>query len=141
MPRLVLRDGQSLQDPPSLLFRNTRGGDRDQLSARMTWERGTPVIVGETARRKGFYTFVAGGDTVGVVAVAPPPAEGDPRLRAPEDVLARLASAGLETGRDLAAVDADGFAAALRGRELAPVLLLLAILLLLAETVVSRRAG
>ncbi len=140
-PRLVLGDGESLRDPPSLLFRNAGDGGRDQLPARMSWEGERPVVVGETARRKGLYTFIAGGDTVGVVAVAPPPTEGDPRLRAPDDVLTQLAAAGLEMGRDLATVDADGFAAALRGRELAPVLLLLAILLLLAETALSRRAG
>ncbi|MBU1674441.1 hypothetical protein KKA85_01535, partial [bacterium] len=140
-PRLVLTDGEGLQDPPTLLFRHARDGERGQLSTRVSWERGMPVIVGETARRKGHYTFVAGGDTIGVVAVTPPPAEGDPRLLAPQDVLAQLATAGLAMGRDLAAVDAGDFASALRGRELAPVLLSLAILLLLAETALSRRAG
>ena len=140
-PRLALPDGEGLRDPLVLHFAATNAGDREQLAARVHWERETPVIKGETARRKGFYTFIAGGDTVGTVAVSPPSAEGDPRLRAPAEVLDQLATAGLEMGRDLAAVDADAFAAALRGRELAPLLLSLAILLLLAETAISRRAG
>jgi len=140
VPRLTLEDGESLGEAPAVVPSGARIDGHAPLTARMAWERGAPVIVGETARRAGFYTFVDGRDTLGVVAVAPPPAEGDPRLRTPEDVLARLAAAGLETGRDLADIEADAFAAALQGRELAPLLLLLAILSLLAETALSRRA-
>ena len=140
-PRLDLPDGEGLREPLAVQYAAARSGAREQLAARVSWERERPVVTTDVARRKGFYTFVAGGDTLGTVAVSPPPGEGDPRLRVPAEILDLLASAGLEMGHDLVAVDADGFAAALRGRELAPLLLALAIGLLLAETALARRAG
>ncbi len=140
-PRLALDGDDALGDTPFLLRRGTRGAVDERLSARVAWVDGKPVMTGETARRKGYYLFVAGGDTAGVVAVASPPAEGDPRLQTPDTVLETLADAGFEAGLDISSIAATGFASALRGRELAPILLLSAILLLLAETAISRRAG
>jgi hypothetical protein len=140
-PRFALTGDEGLHETPNLLRRSSRANGIERLPARVSWVDGKPVVVGETARHKGFYTLVAGGDTTGVVAVAPPADEGDPRLRTPDEVLDQLVDAGLDAGLDISTVEAAGFVPALRGRELAPVLLLAAILLLLAETAISRRAG
>jgi len=140
-PRIALTGDDGLRDTPSLLHRRSRADGIDRLQARVSWVDGKPVVAGEMARYKGFYTFMADGDTAGVVAVAPPADEGDPRLRTPDEVLDQLVDAGLDAGLDISMVEATGFASALRGRELAPFLLLAAILLLLAETAISRRAG
>lgn len=140
-PRFTLTGDGGLHDTPSLHRQSSRAAGVERLPARVSWVDGKPVVAGETARYKGFYTFVADGDTAGVVAVAPPADEGDPRLLTPDNVLDQLVDAGLDAGLDISSVEAAGFASALRGRELAPFLLMAAILLLLAETTISRRAA
>lgn len=141
VPRLAPPGGAAPADPPILHHRLPGEAASSRLDARLAWHDGRPLLEGDTARRRGLYVFMAGGDTLGAVAVAPPPAESDPRLEDPERLRERLAAVGLELGREVETAAAAGFATALRGRDLAPWLLLAAVLLLLAETALSRRAG
>ncbi len=111
------------------------------LPARLSWSGGTPWLTAGIAERKGFHVFLAGPDTVGLLAAAPPAAEGDPELMQPGEMLSLLREAGLGEGRALDDATAAAFAAALAGRELGAWLLLLACALLLVESAVARGSG
>jgi len=75
------------------------------------------------------------------VAAAPPAAEGDPEVWEPSAFrVALAASAGLPAAA-LAALPAGRLGSAFAGRDLTPWCLLLALGLLMAESVVSRGGG
>ncbi|MBK7703305.1 MAG: BatA domain-containing protein [bacterium] len=103
--------------------------------------RGPRFRGGEPASRQGFYTFVAGGDTLGEAVLTMPAAEGEAALLTAAEAAARLAAAGLPGAGILAAAPDGRIAEAAAGRDLAPWLLGLAVLVLLAETRLSRRAA
>lgn len=110
----------------------------DRPAVRIDWEGREPRLGVAGLDRQGFYRFTAGTDTLGLLAVAVPAMESEPLDGNPDALIGRLAAAGLIRSRSLPTADADAFGAALRGRELAPWLLGLAILLLLIETLLSR---
>ncbi len=126
---------------PFLLFRTRPGVPAEVLPARLGWRGGRAFVAGEPVPRQGFYTFVAGTDTLGDAVLAAPAAEGDAVLLTAAEAAARLAAAGLPDAEVLATTPDGGIAAGADGRELAPWLLGLAALILLAETRLSRRAA
>jgi len=107
-------------------------------NAELTWRHGVPVLVGSPSRRKGFFTFTAGGDTVGIVAAVPPAAEGDPQLGEVAGLQTILAAAGLTETADLGSVAPADFAAVLQGKEIARWLLAAALVLLCLESFLAR---
>jgi len=115
-------------------------GERD-APARLVWRGEQPWLAGAPALRCGFHVFTAGADTLGLVAAAPPAAEGDPEVWEPAAFRAALAaSAGLPADA-VAALPAGRLGSAFAGRDLTPWCLLLALGLLMAESVVSRGGG
>jgi len=134
------RGGDALSGP-TLLYRARPGSPAETLPARYLWRGGRGFVTGEPALRQGFYTFVAGGDTLGEAVLTMPAAEGEPSLLSADEAAARLAAAGLPTAGILAAAPGGGLAAGATGRDLAPWCLALAVLALLAETRLSRRAA
>jgi hypothetical protein len=108
--------------------------------ARLAWRGDVPRLVGEPTEQAGFHVFLAGDDTLGVVAAAVPAAESRSRLRPAEDVADSLAARGLARVRALDDTSVAGLAAALRGRELGPWLLALAVAVLLLELHLGRGA-
>ena len=111
------------------------------MAAELTWRRGVPLLVGPAARQKGFYTFLAGTDTVGVVAAATPASESDPTLWDVDELRTFLATAELQETADLGRVDAADFATLLAGRDISLWLLGLAFLLLCVESYLARGIG
>lgn len=133
-------DGGDALAGTALLYRARPGAIPEVLPARLDWRGGRAFVVGEPATRQGFYTFVAGADTLGEAVLAMPAAEGDAVLLTAGEAVARLAAAGLPGAEVLATAPDGGIAAGADGRDLAPWLLGLAALVLLAETRLSRRA-
>lgn len=126
---------------PALLYRARPGAPPEILPARIGWRGGRGFVAGEPASRQGFYTFVAGGDTLGEAVLTMPAAEGEAALLTAAEAASRLAAAGLPGAGILAAAPDGRIAEAAAGRDLAPWLLGLAVLVLLAETRLSRRAA
>lgn len=107
----------------------------------LAWRGGAPWLEAGPAKRRGFYVFTAGADTVGLVAAASPAAESEPELASPSSFIASLAAtSGLKAG-ELAAAPAGDLARALFGRDLSPALLLLAMALLGLELAVAHPRG
>jgi hypothetical protein len=116
------------------------GPERTVAAAQLRWREDLPVLVGEATERAGFHAFVAEGDTLGVVAAAVPAAESQPELLAAATLADTLAVRGLPRAVPLDDRAVAGFAAALRGRDLGPWWLALAVLLLLIELRLGRGA-
>ncbi len=113
-------------------------GDDDVRPARVDWRGGRPVLSGGTAARTGFVTFVGDRDTLASVAVATPAAESGRSLLEPREWRELMRLHGLPATGDLTGTAPGDFATALVGRNLAPWLLLLTVLLLLVELHVGR---
>jgi hypothetical protein len=126
----------ALADLATLVVQGPEVGE--VAAAELTWQRDTPVLRGPATRRRGFYTFVAGTDTVGLVAAAPPAGEGDPRLDTSVALRDLLAEAGLVQSADLGGVAASDFGRAVRGRDMSGWLFAAAVLLLCLELFVGR---
>ena len=97
-----------------------------------------PLLRGGAIGRAGFVTFLAAGDTVGVVAAGIPASESVLSLQAVDDWRNSLQELGLEVVGDLTGQAPADFMAALGGRDAAPWLLGLAVLLLLTEIQLGR---
>jgi hypothetical protein len=108
--------------------------------ARLDWRGGTAWLAGGPTSRRGFYVFTAGGDTVGLVAVAPPAGEGDPELWDPDACRAALVRTGIAAANS-GDLRPETLGATLAGRELSAWFLIAALLLLLAELVLGRGTG
>jgi hypothetical protein len=116
-----------------------QGPEEGQVTAaELSWQRDVPILRGPTTRRRGFYTFVAGADTVGLVAAVPPAGEGDPGLETSAALRGLLAGAGLTQSADLGGVAAADFGRAVRGRDVSGWLFAAAVLLLALELFVGR---
>jgi hypothetical protein len=104
----------------------------------LAWERGIPVLSAPVATRQGFFTFLAGSDTLGIVAAAMPAAEGEPRLTPVGEYRDWLAAAGFSQTADLSGVVPGDLNEVMRGRDIAQWLFILALLLLCAELYLAR---
>jgi hypothetical protein len=133
-------------EPVSLRLRPGRGVDASQLRmlappdggprpAALTWQGEAPVVSGEASRRAGIYAFVAGADTLGLVAAAVPAAESGTTVLTPSQLAQRLGLAAV----DLRGATGAGLERALAGRDLAPWFIAAALLLLAVELFVGRR--
>jgi hypothetical protein len=133
-------------EPVSLRLRPGRGVDAAQLRlltppdgrvrpAALTWQGEAPVVSGEASRQAGIYAFVAGDDTLGLVAAAVPTAESGAAFLTPAQLAERL---GLPTV-DLRGASGAGLERALAGRDLAPWFIVAALVLLAVELFVGRR--
>lgn len=110
-------------------------------AADLVWRGTTPVLGTGAADRAGFAVFLAGADTLGLVAIAVPaaetvePREGAGRWRS------RLSDLDLKVAADLSGADPTRLAEALSGRNLAPWAFLLAAVLLAVELFVGAGTG
>jgi hypothetical protein len=133
-------------EPVSLRLRPGRGVDAGQLRllappdgrvrpAALSWQGEAPVVSGEPSRQAGIYAFVAGDDTVGLVAAAVPAAESGTASITADQLSRRLALPAV----DLRGATGEGLQRALAGRDLAPWFIVAALLLLAVELFVGRR--
>jgi hypothetical protein len=129
-----------LDDAAALALIGPDPGDHP-VAAELLWRNGAPALVGPVVQRQGFYTFTAGGDTVGVVAAVTPPSEGDPHLDTAEAWRHHLKEAGLEDTADLGRVADGDLASAMRGRDISAWLFVMAFLLLCWELYLARGTG
>ncbi|MDX2473465.1 MAG: BatA domain-containing protein [Candidatus Krumholzibacteria bacterium] len=109
-------------------------------AADLVWHQGEPQLRGGGIDRAGYVTFLAGTDTLGVVAAGLPAAESELNLRSALEYGQLLADLGLELAGDLTDSDPADFMATLGGREMSSWLLALALALLLVELGVGRGA-
>ncbi len=144
---LAVGDAPRLRVAPSRL-QHDRGGDAADLTvtepggkprpAQLVWQGPVPLVSAEAPTRAGIVTFRAGADTLGLVAMAVPAGESDPHTISPDDLRRRLRDAGWNRTWELDAGGADSLQHALAGTDLAPALILAAVVLLLAELAVGR---
>jgi len=106
--------------------------------AQLIWSGTRPLLRAPASDRAGFFTFTAAGDTVALVAAAVPAAESILALQEVDAFRDELAATGLLRTGGLTGPATGNFAAALSGRELAPWLLLLAVMILLLESYLGR---
>lgn len=129
--------GISLENSDELLFIRNEAPPR---AAALRWLAGEPVLSAGPLRHGGFVTFLAAGDTVGVIAAGVPAAESTLALRTVGEWTARMRSLGLPVAGDLSSVEAGQWLRVLEGRDLTAWFLLLAFALLVVESVIGRGA-
>ncbi len=115
-------------------------GGEPPRPAELVWRGGVPSLLGPTTDRRGFYAFLAGGDTLGLVAAAVPAAESDPEPGRPGALVAGLRGAGLAAA-PLGGEAPVTAAVATAGREIGGWLLAAAFLLLCLELFLGRGSG
>jgi hypothetical protein len=114
------------------------GAPEAPQAARLVWSGSFPLLQTEASDRAGFFVFTTAGDTVGMVAAAPPATESILDLRSVEAFQQELTAAGLARIENLGDSSPPDLAAVLAGRELAPWLLLLAVAILMLESFLGR---
>jgi len=129
--------GSSLAKAENLLVIDSAGSG---AAAALAWRGGVPQLRGGTIIRSGFVTFLAGDDTLGVVAAGIPASESTLQLREVRDWQNMMQEMDLDVVGDLTDKAPTDFMAALGGRNAAPWLLWLALLTLLVEVWVGRGA-
>jgi hypothetical protein len=130
--------GSSIEKAENLRVIDPEG--RASGLAALAWQAGVPLLRGGTIVRAGFVTFLAGDDTLGVVAAGIPAAESTLELSLVRDWRKMMEELDLDVVGDLTDQAPADFMAALGGRDAAPWLLGLALLLLLVEVWVGRGA-
>ena len=130
--------GSSIEKTENLLVIGPEG--RGAGAATLAWQGGVPLLSGGTIVRAGFVTFLAGNDTLGVVAAGIPASESTRQLREVHNWRNMMAELDLEVVGDLTDQAPADFMVALGGRNAAPWLLGLVLLLLLVEVWVGRGA-
>jgi hypothetical protein len=110
-------------------------------AADLAWSGATPWLGCDAVDQAGFVVFRSGADTLGLAAVAVPPAETTGVFEGAGGWRGRLRGLGLEVTADLTGSVGDGFAEVLSGRNLAPWAFLLALLLLAVELWLGRGSG
>ncbi len=128
--------GSSIEKTENLLVIGPEG--RGAGAAILAWQGGVPLLSGGTIVRAGFVTFLAGNDTLGVVAAGIPASESTLQLRGIHDWRNMMAELDLKVVGDLTDQAPADFMVALGGRNAAPWLLGLVLLLLLVEIWVGR---
>jgi len=102
------------------------------------WRGGVPVLRTGQLDQAGFLTFLAGSDTVGLVAAGIPPAESTLALRRVPDWEKMMDAADLKVAADLTDQAPADFMASLGGHNAAPWLLAAALAFLLLEIQLGR---
>jgi len=134
--RLGLRPGDSAAD---LLV--ITPGDLAARPAELLWQPSGPAVTAPPSVRAGLTTFIARGDTLGLVATTVPAGELEAQAESIDDLALRFREGGIDRVLDLGATDASGLARALAGRDLARWLLATALMLLAVELWIGRRVG
>ena len=111
---------------------------RVRRTALLQFEAGRPVLAAGPAPAPGFAVFLAGTDTVGLVACGLDPRESNVLRTPPAAWGARLAAAGLDFAGDLTTLATDDLAENFAGRSLAPWFFLAAFLVLAVELWLGR---
>jgi hypothetical protein len=109
-------------------------------SATLAWQAGVPLLRAGTLLRAGFVTFLAAEDTLGLVAAGIPAAESTLKLNEVHQWRNMMQKNNLDVVGDLTGQAPGAFMGALAGRNAAPWLLALALLLLLIEVRLGRGA-
>jgi hypothetical protein len=136
---LQLESGSAMEKAENLRVLDDEG--RRTGAATLAWQAGVPLLKGGIISRAGFITFMAAGDTLGLVAAGIPADESNLELRDVQDWSNLMQDLDLDVVVDLTdRVPAD-FMGALGGHNAAPWLLGLALLLLLLEVWLGRGAG
>ncbi len=107
-------------------------------AADLVWDQGEPRLRGGGIDHAGYITFLAGGDTLGVLAAGLPAGESVLELRSAAEYGQQLTDLGLELARDLTGDDPADFMATLGGYDLSGWLLTAALLLLAVELGLGR---
>jgi hypothetical protein len=128
--------GSSIEKAENLLVIDPEG--RGTGAATLAWQHGVPLLRGGTIVRSGFVTFVAGDDTLGVVAAGVPASESTLQLSEVHNWRNMMQELDLDVVGDLTDQAPADFMASLGGRDAAPWFLGLALLLLLVEVWVGR---
>jgi hypothetical protein len=105
---------------------------------RLEWRGGQSRLIGGLIDRAGFYTFLAGDDTLGVLAAGIPAGESRLDLVEASDWATRLEALGLNVAGDLGGALPASFLDALGGINLVPWFLLAAVAILMIELTVGR---
>lgn len=109
-------------------------------AAVLAWQGGVPLLRGGIIDKAGFTTFLARGDTVGVVAAGIPAEESNLRLNAVSEWRNAMQDNNLEIMVNLTDQAPAEFMAALGGHDAAPWMLAAALLLLMVEIQLGRGA-
>ncbi len=136
---LQLESGSAVEKAENLLVTDPEGLRTD--AATLAWQAGVPLLKGGTITRSGFVTFLAGQDTLGLVAAGIPASESKLELHEVQDWRNLMQENDLEVVADLTSRAPADFMGALGGHNAAPWLLGLALLVLLAEVWLGRGAG
>jgi len=136
---LQLESGSAMEEAENLLVIDTEG--RRTGAATLAWQAGVPLLKGGIISRAGFITFMAGQDTLGLVAAGIPASESNLELREVQDWINLMQEQDLDVVVDLSNRAPADFMGALGGHNAAPWLLGLALLLLLVEVRLGRGAG
>jgi len=107
-------------------------------TAELFWTQGTPRLRTREVRRAGHYFFMAGDDTLGVVAVALPESESKLELHSAAEISNRLRGNGSVVALDLTGSSGGQLSEALAGRNLAVWFIVAAFLILLGELALGR---
>lgn len=129
----------ALGDAGALLVTGPLAGQA--RAADLDWSGATPVLSAGPADRAGLAVFMAGADTLGVVAVSVPAAETIEPRDGTDRWRGRLSDLGLKVAADLSGADPTRLSEALSGRNLAPWAFLLAAALLAVELFVGAGSG
>ncbi|MEN8006683.1 MAG: BatA domain-containing protein [Candidatus Krumholzibacteriota bacterium] len=135
---LPSESGSAMEKAENLLV--TGPGDGEKAAASLDWQGGVPLLRGGTVARAGFITFLAGSDTLGVVAAGIPAMESTLELQDPHDWGKMMQDLDLDVIGDLSDQAPADFMASLGGRDVAPWLLGCALVLLLGEVWLGRGA-
>jgi hypothetical protein len=141
VPRLMA-DGRALERTGELKAVSDRGNLSQ--AADLVWRGRIPYLTGPMIDRAGFTAFLAGSDTVGLVAGTVPPGESVIEVLTAERWSTLMNGWGLADPLTLEGgnrSDQDDLGQLMAGHSLAPWLFLAAILLLLGELFVARGTG
>jgi hypothetical protein len=114
-------------------------GEADK-AVTLEWRGGQPRLRAGVIDRAGFHTFTATIDTLGLVAAGIPAGESVLELASIPDWSRQMEAHDLDVAGDLTGTLPASFLEALGGRNLAPWLLFLAVVLLMFELALGRGA-
>jgi len=135
---LPSESGSAMEKAENLLVTGPVEGEVG--AATLDWRGGVPLLKGGTIARAGFITFLAGSDTLGVVAAGIPASEATLELQDVHDWRNMMQELDLDVVGDLTDQVPADFMASLGGRDIAPWLLGCALMLLMIEVWLGRGA-
>jgi hypothetical protein len=135
---LVSGSGSAIEKAENLVVSGPQEGVAG--AATLDWRGGVPLLRGGAVAKAGFITFLASGDTLGVVAAGIPAGESTLALQDVHDWQNMMQEMDLDVVGDLTDQAPADFMASLGGRDIAPWLLACALALLMIEVWLGRGA-